>query len=239
VTRRLAAALLVALAATGAAAAGSRPAPAARLAALEARYDQHLMSERPDLASRLDRASADDRLAPVTEATLERDEHWLAAIADSLAAIPRASLRRSQAQRLDSLLARVEREAAPVRDGSWHRDPLLYLELTHGSVMRVARRPRVTDCERARRALMRLRAVPEILRSAEVNLREHAAFDRDTVLARWRVAMFDWRTELPRVAGPCRDPARYANLVEADTLALRAAERFLRFLAEDVRAVAP
>jgi hypothetical protein len=41
------------------------------------------------------------------------------------------------------------------------------------------------------------------------------------------------------VAEPCRDPERYANLVEADTLALGAAARFVRFLEGVAPAAAP
>lgn len=210
----------------------ARATPAAAVRALAARYAAHLLADRPDLASRYGLAHADDRLEPVTEATLARDAALLGALADSAAAVDRARLRRADAALLDTLCAHVAAEAAPLAADAWRRRPEAYLALAEDAVLAAARQPRVSACERTRRATRRLRAVPEVLRAAEVNLRA-ATYDRDDAVARWRAAMVALRTELPAVAATCHDSERYADLVEADSLALEAARRFVRFLGED------
>ena len=105
-----------------------------------------------------------------------------------------------------------------------------YRELAHATVLAVANRPHVTQCERTRRVIARLRAVPEVLRAAQVNLRADAAFDPECEAAAWDAAMFDLRTALPALAATCHDPEREADLIEADSTALAAARRFVRFL---------
>jgi hypothetical protein len=226
------------LLAAGAGRAGAERAPVA-LRALAARYQAHLLADRPDLASRAGHADADERLVPVTEASLGHDAALLRALADSLGRIDRAALSRTEAALFDTLRARIAREAAPLEAGAWRRDPLCYLELTDAAVFESAQRPHVSSCERARRAMGRLRAVPEVLRAAEINLRDHPASDRDTALARWDRALLGWRIRLPAVAEQCHDALRLADFIEADSLALRAATRFMRFLRADSLAIAP
>lgn len=222
----LAAAFVLAAALPCAAASGAD----ARLAAARSRWTEHVRTERPDLAMRWDVGGAQRRLEPVTEATLERDAALLAALGDSLAAIDRDALAPASRAVLDTLRARVEREAAPIRDGAWRRDPELYLALTHGAVLEAARAPRVTPCGRSARALARLEHVPEVLRAAEINLRGADAIDADATATRWAAAMADLRTELPVLAARCHDPERVARVVEADTLALDAMRRFVAVL---------
>ncbi len=220
---------LAAALASGGAGAAQAP-PAARLRALETSWRAHLLAARPDLGSREGLAHCDERLEPITEATLARDAARLAALGDSAAALARLPLAPRDSAALTSLRTRIEREAAPLRDDTWRRDPGAYRALVHDAVMDVARRPHVSPCERARRALRRLRSVPEVLRAAQVNLAAAAAFDPDSETVRWTAAMLDLRVELPRLVGECHDPERYARLVEADTLALDAARRFVAFL---------
>jgi hypothetical protein len=195
-----------------------------------ARYEAHLLMARPDLASRAGRASADDRLEPVTEATLERDAGELAAIEGALAAIDPAALGARDRVLLDTLRVRAGREGSALRAGSWRTDPDAYLALAHDAPLASATRPHVNACERARRTAARLRVVPELLRAAEVNLRGASGFDRQAAVANWRAAMMDLRLELPKRFDACQDGGRYATFVEADTLALGAMDRFARFL---------
>ena len=204
--------------------------PAARLHAAAARYRRHLLSERPDLASRAGLERADSRLEPVTEATLGRDAATLSALGESLATLDTATLARRDRATLDTLRARVGRELAPLRDGTWRSDPAIYLGLAHDAPLESARRARRSPCERARRTAGRLRGVPETLRAAEVALRGARIADPEAEAARWRVAMLDLRVTLPALFSDCHEGERYAAFVEADTLALEAMGRFTRFL---------
>jgi uncharacterized protein (DUF885 family) len=204
--------------------------PGSLLHAAATRYQAHLLMARPDLASRAGRTDADDRLEPVTEATLDRDATELAAIEGALAGIDPAALGARDRATLDTLRLRANREADALRAGTWRTNPDAYLALAHDAPLEAATRPRVSACERARRASARLRVLPELLRAAEVNLREARDFDRGAAVARWRAAMMDLRLELPRRFDDCHDAGRYAAFVEADTLALDAMTRFARFL---------
>lgn len=192
-----------------------------------------MLKARPDLAGRDGSAQADDRLEPVTEATLERDTAELAAIEAALGAIDTVALDTRERATLDTLRARAGRESAALRAGLWRASPDPYLALAHAAPLEAATRKRVGACERARRTAARLRAVPEVLRAAEVNLRAAPPFDRDAAVASWRAAMMDLRLELPRLFDACHDAERYAAFVEADTLALGAMDRFARFLRTD------
>jgi hypothetical protein len=231
VLRRAFGAALVVLAATAHEPARAADAsPPVGLHAVTARYEKHLLSARPDLASRAGHARADDRLEPVTEATLERDAAELGEIEMAAAAIDRAPLGAREHEALDTLRARAGRELAALREGTWRTDPDAYLALAHAAPLEAAARPRIGACERARRVAARLRAVPEVLRAAEVNLRDARGFDRDAAVAKWRAAMMDLRLELPKRFDACHDGERFAAFVEADTLALGAMDRFARFL---------
>lgn len=204
--------------------------PGARLDAAAKRYRAHVLTARPDLAGRDGSAHADDRLEPVTEATLDRDAAELAAIEAALGAIDTLGLDARGRAMLDTLRARAGRESTALRAGLWRTSPDMYLALAHGAPLESATRRRVSVCERARRTSARLRIVPEVLREAEVNLRDAKGFDRDASVARWRAAMMDLRLELPRRFDACHEAERYAAFVEADTLALGAMDRFTRFL---------
>lgn len=168
----------------------------------------------------------------MTEATLRADSAWLARFADRLAAIDRGALAPLEAVRLDTLRARVERERGPHESGAWRRDPALYLELGVGAALEAAALPDASPCRRAKYAVGRLRAVPEVLRAARVTLRDGAIAPTDTSAAPWRAAMDSLRA-LPARLAACREPSREADLVEADSLALAACERFIRFLREE------
>ncbi len=174
----------------------------------------------------------ESRLAPVTEATLQSDGPWLQRFADRLAALDRAALPPREAERLDTLRARVERERAPYVSGAWLHDPGLYLQLGPGAVLEAATVRRAGACDRLKYAAGRLEAVPEVLRAARVTMRNGRLAAGPQAEADWRAAMDSLRA-LPARLMECRDPDREADLVEADSLALGACRRFLRFLREE------
>jgi hypothetical protein len=209
-------------------AAGTRPA----LRRAEADYRAHVASARPDLATRFGFGGTDARLEPVTEATLTRDAEWLDAFEARVSAIDRGALRPAEAAALDSLRARVAREREPYARGAWRREPALYLALGPSAVLDVAGATRGSPCGRGRNAVGRLRALPEVLRAARVNLGAATGSAGDEAAAPWHAAMDSLRALPVRLAG-CREPMREADLVEADSLALAACERFVRFLREE------
>ena len=216
------------LAATALAATGSD----ARLMALEARYREHLLAERPDLASAAGLKIADDRLEPITEFTLERDRALLDALADSLRALDRDALAPSRRAALDSLAGAIERERGPLVADRWRREGAPYADMVSRAVLGAATRLHAGPCSRVRHATLRLRVVPELLRSAEINLRGGGVADRDTAAVHWQALLHELRVTLPALAGDCHEADRDAELIEADSLALGAARRFVRFLAE-------
>lgn len=188
----------------------------------EDEYRSHLLRARPDLASRLGLRTADGKLVPVTEATLRSDAAWLERFAGQRPAV--------EGVRLDTLRARVEREREPHASGAWRREPAAYLALGPFAVLEAAAAPNTSPCGRAKNVVRRLRALPEVLRAARVTLRDVAA--SDTAAAPWLAAMDSLRA-LPARLAACREPTREADLVEADSLALAACERFVRFLREE------
>lgn len=208
----------------------ARAADAPSLTALEARHRAHLLATRPDLASRYG-LGGEDRLEPVTAATLERDAAWARAFAAELEHVDAARLAPRERPRLDSLRVRVAREAATFGDGAWRSEPTFYLALVHDAVMEAILAPRISPCERARRAVMRLRMVPEVLRAGLINLRASgdpspATFSAGAAAA-YDSAAADLRTKLLSPVESCKDPRRLADLVAADTLALHAYAGFV------------
>lgn len=190
------------------------------------------LAYRPDLAVR-EGARWPARPLPLDEARIDRARVALDELGAAIARVPRDQ--RSPAERtlLDTLDARIAREAALFARDAWRQEPMLYAVTTlEAALDAAAAGKRVSACERSGRAIGPLRATPEALRAAEVNLREARAFDAAATLARWDGAMRRARTELPATFLECRDGRRLADAVEADTLALAAAERFRRFLRE-------
>lgn len=223
----LAPALALALVAGTAVAAGRD----AALRKAEDEYRAHLLAARPDLATRFGVRGADDRLVPVSEATLGADSTWLAQFAWQLRSLGSWPLKRRERERLDTLRARVERERAPHMSGAWRSDPSLYLQLGPLAVIEAAKVPGSGSCARMGYAIERMRLLPEVLRAARVTLRPGDVEEGDYALEPWLAAMDSLRALPGRLKG-CRDPLREADLVEADSLALSACDRFVRFLAE-------
>jgi len=200
--------------------------------ALERDYAQHLLLHRPDRGSRQGVKGAAARLVPVTESSLEADLAWLSRFRARCARVDPARIAPSDRARFDSLLVRVaqqQEESAP--EGPLRRDPLAYRALTDQAVLEAITAPRVGECERVRRATQRLRMLPEVLRAAAINLRAVPHED-----ARVKQGVDDairvLRAEVIAAASACRDPRRTADLVEADSAAIRAFEVFPRWLHE-------
>lgn len=194
-----------------------------------------LLADRPDLATRYGVKGAEDRLTPLSESGIDSARVRVARVRDAALRVDRAALPAPENAALDTLRARVEREWTPLEGGAWRREPVLYIPLTIDAVLDVAApRKGVSPCERSRRAQKRLLALPEALRAAQVNLREASEFDRDSTLARWDEAIQRLRTALPPTLLACREPRRVAETVEADSAALAAAQRFVRFVREDL-----
>jgi hypothetical protein len=80
-------------------------------------------------------------------------------------------------------------------------------------------------------AIGRMRLLPEVLRAARVTLRPGGDDEGNYSIKPWLAAMDSLRALPARLAG-CRDPVREADLVEADSLALGACDRFVHFLSE-------
>ena len=197
----------------------------------EVEYRAHLLAARPDLATRFGVRGADDRLVPVSEATLGADSTWLAKFAWRVRSLGGLPMKRRERDRLDTLRARVEREREPHMSGAWRSDPSLYLELGPRAVIEVSKLPGSGSCARMSYAIARMRLLPEVLRAARVTLRPGDDAEGNYAIEPWLAAMDSLRA-IPARITRCKDPAREAELVEADSLALSACDRFVRFLAE-------
>jgi len=217
---------------------GPRPAAGAESRALgdvrwlEDAYYDHLVRDRPDLATRAGLRGSESALVPVTEASIAEDDSALSDLEARIARVDRAALEPDGLARLDSLRARVARERAPYLSGAWRNDPSVYFALAPGAVLDVATLPHATACTRARHAERRLRMVPEVLRSARVNLGHSVPPVGSDDAALWLAAIDSLRA-IPDRLESCRDSQRQAGLIEADSLAIEALGRFVRFLREE------
>jgi len=239
--RGVAAALvaLALLAGSGSAAVSTRSAEA-RLARLVDEYRAGLLADRPDLASRLGEHRGDDRLEPVTQASLARSGAWLRALAARLDSIPRGALSPAAARTRDSLAARTaaarhEREVAR----SWERDPAAYLSLAGDAVAALLEPGTGSTCSRARAMARRLARVPDVLRAARVNLREPSRELVERALPGYEHLLQFYRSGLAPFAARCREPRTLGDLAQADSAAVRAAEEFLDYLRQDLLPRAP
>ena len=231
-------AVVVALLLAGAPA---RPAgPAARAAPagvtrLEREHREHRLAVRPDLATRAGDRRGDARLEPVTQASLAAEAGWLRDFAARLEAVPRDGLAPAARATLDSLAAATARARAEiVVERRWERDPAAYLELVEDAVRALLPGRGRSTCLRARAVARRLARVPDVLRAARVNLREAAPERVAGALPGYERTLRLYRAERGQLGARCREPRTQADLAEADTLAVRAVEDFLRHLREDL-----
>jgi hypothetical protein len=211
------------------------PAAPPGVARLEREYRAHRLAVRPDLATRAGDRRGDDRLEPVTQASLAAEAEWLAGFAPRLEAAPRAGRTPTERATLDSLVAwtaRAHDEIALAR--RWERDPAAYLDLAGESVRALLTGRGKPVCGRVRAVARRLGRVPEVLRAAQVNLREPAPERVAAALPGYEQLLALYRAELPAFAARCREPRAQADLAEADTLAVRAVQDFLDYLRQDL-----
>jgi hypothetical protein len=226
--------LLATLPRVGSTAARAKPADA-RLARLADEYRAGLLADRPDLASRLGDHRGDDRLEPVTQASLERESVRLRGFAARLDSIPRATLSAAAALERDVLAARI---AAARQDlevtRRWERDPAAYLDLAGDAIAALMRRDAGQTCARARAIARRLACVPDVLRAARVNLREPSRALIEGALPGYESLLRFYRAGLPGFGARCREPRTQADLAQADSTAVRAVEDFLDYLRVDL-----
>lgn len=202
---------------------------------LEREYREHRLAVRPDLATLAGDRRGDDRLEPVTQATLAAEADWLAGFARRLEAAPRGGRTPTEQATLDSLTAWTARARAEIVVARrWERDPAAYLDLAEGAVRVLLQDRGRSACARTRALARRLARVPDVLRAARVNLREPPRTLLAGALPGYERLLGLYRTELPAFAARCREPHTQADLAEADTLAVRAVEDFLGYLREDL-----
>ena len=225
-------ALLAALLALALLTAG-RGASAAGLNTLEDEYFDRWFAFHPQEATRLGVHRYDDRLEPVTAASVAKETAWLHDFRKRLAALPVAGL--GYDDRIDraALAARVDRQLLELEEvRGWERNPNFYVNLVTSPVLALLQRNFASPCSRIRSATRRLRAVPEVLRDAEVNLRHPPRLYTEVAIDQVRGALRFYRETVPALSATCHEPGLQADLAEADTVAVRATESFLRFLQE-------
>jgi uncharacterized protein (DUF885 family) len=228
VPRSLAAALLALTLMTG-----GRAVSAAGLGALENEYFERWFAFHPQEATRLGIHRYDDRLEPVTAASVEKETAWLHDFGKRLAALPSSGL--SYDDRIDraALAARVDRQLLELEEvRGWERNPNFYINLVTSPVLALLQRNFASPCIRIRSATRRLRIVPELLRDAEVNLKHPPRLYTEVAIDQARGALRFYRETVPALSGDCHEPELQADLAEADTSAVRATESFLHFLEE-------
>jgi hypothetical protein len=235
--------VVVALFLAGAGAAGAPALPVgpaasaapAAVARLEREHRKHRLAVRPDLATRAGDRRGDARLEPVTQASLAAEAGWLRDFAARLGAVPRDGLAPAARAALDSLAAATARAHAGIAvERRWERDPAAYLELVEDAVRALLPGRGRSTCLQARAVARRLARVPDVLRAARVNLRDPAPERVAGALPGYERTLRLYRAELPAFGARCREPRTQADLAEADTLAVRAVEDFLRYLREDL-----
>lgn len=189
----------------------------------------------PQEATRLGIHRLDRRLEPITQSGVATETAWLHALGERVRAVSLEGL--TFDQRLDhaTLFARIERQLLELEVlKPSERNPNVYVSLITASVQSLLERDFAPSCVRVRCAAARLRAVPEVLRAAEINLRHPPRVYTEVAIEQVRGALRFDREVVPALTADCHDPTAQADLAEADTAAVRATEEFLRFLREDL-----
>jgi uncharacterized protein (DUF885 family) len=209
---------------------------AAQLDRLTDEYFERTFEFHPQEATQLGNHNFDHKLLPITQASVASNAAWLRDLETRLRAIPLPELKFDQ--RLDhaTLLSRIERDRLDLEVVKpQENNPTIYVRLITSSIQSLLQRNFAPVCSRSRAAADRLRAVPEVLRAAEINLRRPARVATEVAIDQVRGALRFYRETVPALTADCRDPGAAANLAEADTAAVRATQEFLRFLEEDLR----
>ncbi|MBI1796065.1 MAG: DUF885 family protein [Candidatus Eisenbacteria bacterium] len=204
-----------------------------RVRALGEAFVMRLIERSPDRATRLGIHDHDDRLIPVTQATLREDRDAARALEQALREIPDAGLPPARALERELLLGRCATTLADLEImRPFERDPLAYLPLIAGSVRAVFDRVNGPPCGRTHLAARRLAAVPEALRAARINVSGAPPERVAIAIERLPAVLRFYRETVPALAAACHDGRVQADLAEADSAAIRAVEAFIADLRE-------
>jgi len=203
---------------------------------LLAEYFERWFDFHPEEATRLGLHRWDGKLVPITQASVEAETAWLHEFRQRLVAVNTAKL--AFPRRLDhaALLAAVDRRLFDLEvTRSFERNPNLYVSLITSPIQALLERSFASDCSRLHSAVKRLRAVPEVLRAATINLKNPPRIYTDVAIDQLRGALRFYRETVPEMAGRCKDAPVQADVAEADSQAVRAAADFLDYLESDLR----
>ena len=209
--------------------------PDAPLQVLGEAFVTRSLTRAPHVATRGGDPSSLPLASTVTAAALAEERAWLRAFRERLAAVPRDEPAGERATERALLEAAVERdlmEAEVLRP--FERDPGAYVALVAGSVEAALKRSGGTQCARLEHAARRLAEVPEVLRAARLNLKDPPRVLTELAIERFAQVLRFYREDVPRLTAGCRSARMQADVAQADTIAVRAVEGFLRYLADDL-----
>src|SRR5439155_15809853 len=153
-------------------------------------FIDHVLRTRPQLATRLGVHLWDDQLRPVTQASIAEDAEWFHRFRARLTAIPRAALSFDRALEYDLLGARVDRELLDLEViRPFAHNPNAYLDLVAGSIQSLLERGFAPSCRRMSAVVGRLRQVPEVLRAAQINLRNPPRIATEVAIGQFEGAL--------------------------------------------------
>jgi hypothetical protein len=118
---------------------------------------------------------------------------------------------------------------------TWERSPHLYGEILASSLAAQAIFTYAPEEERARRVLSKLRQVPRLIQAARENVKEPPAIFVKVGLDTWRGVRSFIDTDLPRAFSSVDDLHLLADLADASTEAVHAAESYVDYLENDLR----
>lgn len=235
----LAVAVLAVLGTAAQPASGARDKPRekASTSKLSEEFLQHRFTTWPQDASRLGIRTHDNRLVPMTESLIENEIQWNLEFQDRVKDGLQRSSRGSSASRVELNLLRTlaERQRFELQVvGIYQKNPASYLPMLEGSIRSLLDRRLGSVCNRIRSISQRLQYVPEVLRAAQINLREPSRVAVEAAIPRYEAVLALYRNELPSRAQSCRDASNNASLAQADTQAVRSTQQFLEWMREDL-----
>ena len=193
------------------------------------------LNRAPHVATRSGDPSSLPLASTVTAAARAEELAWLRTFRERLAALPRDAPAGERATERALLEAAVERdlmEAEVLRP--FERDPSAYVALVAGSVDAALQHSGGSPCSRLEHAARRLVEVPEVLRAARLNLKDPPRVLTGLAIERFAEVLRFYREDVPRLTAGCRSARMQADVAQADTIAVRAVEGFLRYLEDDL-----
>jgi uncharacterized protein (DUF885 family) len=223
--------------------AGAGPAPraahaASADAALEQLANQFLngwLARHPQNATRLGLHQYDRQLIPVTQSSLADETAWLHKLRGQLDSIPRSAFSFNRMLDRDVLSARIDRELLDLEViRPYEHNPNAYLDLVAGSIQSLLQRRFASPTDRAMSVLHRLRQVPEVLRSAQVNLNHPPRLDTEVAIGQFEGVLRLYREQVPVLAEETHAPTLEGDIAVADTAAVQAVRGFVEWLRSDL-----